>query len=586
VILLVEGGAGTGAATGDHRCVKTEDQTVAVGHSIDLARWQDMFEILMGRIAGRFSRVEPRRRARGLVLGLLSDLPRKNCWTLAEHAGDATPDGLQHLLSRARWDADAVRDDIRLFVVEQLGHVDAVLVVDETGDLKKGTATVGVQRQYTGTAGRIENSQVAVYLAYSTPRGHAAIDRELYMPRSWTDDPARCRAAGIPDTVGFATKPALAARMVARALDAGVSAPWVAGDEVYGGNPHLRTALEERQVGYVLAVACDHQITTRAGKLRADALVEKLPNRAWQKLSAGAGAKGHRFYDWALADIIDSRPGHRHLLVRRNRRTGELAFYRCYSAAGVSLSTLVKVAGRRWTVEEIFQSGKSLAGLDEHQVRRWTSWHRWVTLAMLAHAFLAAATADQRAQRQTLDGLIPLTCNEIQHLFTALATQRIHPVMHTLRWSTWRRRHQARARTGHYRRQPHTTAPPAHQRNAASLGNLTAMTRSFPEAMRLMRSRDPQRQEDGFHQLLPHAAEHLDELIEQFEHEQDDHGLRCWLLELIAAAASPAALPTFAAQLNGPDEALRDWAAVGLSKLNTPEARTLLRQARVNGTIT
>jgi SRSO17 transposase len=431
----------------------TEDQTVAAGHSIDPARWQETFEVLMGRIAGRFVRVEPRYRARQLVLGLLSDLPRKNCWTLAEHAGDASPYGLQHLLSRARWDADAVRDDIRSFVVERLRHEDAVLVVDETGDLKKGTHTVGVQRQYTGTAGRIENSQVAVYLAYSTPLGYAAIDRELYVPRSWTEDAGRCRAAGIPDAVGFTTKPALAARMIARALDAGVAASWVAGDEVYGGNPHLRGELEKRQVGYVLAIACDHRITTRAGTLRADALVKKLPARAWQKLSAGAGAKGHRFYDWALAGIADDRPGHHQLLVRRNRHTRELAFYRCYSAAPVPLSTLVRVAGRRWTVEEIFQSGKGLAGLDEHQVRRWVSWHRWVTLAMLAHAFLTVVRADEHARHPKPDGLIPLTSNEIQHLFTALIVWPAHDAAHRLSWSHWRRRHQARSQTGHYQRQ-------------------------------------------------------------------------------------------------------------------------------------
>ncbi|MCH5677997.1 IS701 family transposase [Streptomyces gilvus] len=407
----------------------------------------------MGRIAGRFGRVEPRRRARAFVLGLLSDLPRKNCWTLAEYAGDATPYGLQHLLSRASWDADAVRDDIRGFVVERLHHEDAVLVVDETGDLKKGTHTVGVQRQYTGTAGRIENSQVAVYLAYSTPLGHAAIDRELYVPRSWTEDAVRCRAAGIPDAVGFATKPALAARMIGRALDSGVAASWVAGDEVYGGNPHLRGELERRETGYVLAVACDHQVTTRAGKLRADALVKKLPARAWQKLSAGAGAKGHRFYDWALADIADDRPGHRQLLVRRNRRTRELAFYRCYSATPVPLTTLVRVAGRRWTVEETFQSGKGLAGLDEHQVRRWTSWHRWVTLAMLAHAFLTVIRADEHTRHPKPDGLIPLTCNEIQHLFTALIVRPARDAAHRLTWSHWRRRHQARSQTSHYARQ-------------------------------------------------------------------------------------------------------------------------------------
>ncbi|MFE2070110.1 IS701 family transposase [Streptomyces sp. NPDC059467] len=407
----------------------------------------------MARIAGRFVRVEPRRRARAFVLGLLSDLPRKNCWTLAEQAGDANPYGLQHLLLRAKWDADAVRDDIRGFVVEHLHHEDAVLVVDETGDLKKGTGTVGVQRQYTGTAGRIENSQVAVYLAYSTPLGHAAIDRELYVPRSWTDDTARCQAAGIPDNVAFATKPALAVRMITRALDVGVPASWVAGDEVYGANPHLRTALENRQVGYVLAIARDHQIITRAGTFRADALIRKLPRRAWQKLSAGAGAKGHRFYDWALVDLADNRPGHHQLLVRRSRHTGELAFYRCYSAAPAPLSTLVRVAGRRWTVEETFQSGKGLAGLDQHQVRRWTSWHRWVTLAMLAHAFLAVVRADEHARYPKPDGLIPLTCNEIQRLFIALVVRPAHGTVHRLAWSHWRRRHQARSQASHYQRQ-------------------------------------------------------------------------------------------------------------------------------------
>lgn len=210
----------------------------------------------MGRIAGRFARVEPRRRAARLVLGLLADLPRKNCWTIAEWAGETTPDGMQHLLGRAKWDADQVRDDLCGYVLEHLADDQAVLVVDETGDVKKGTDTVGVQRQYTGTAGRIENSQVAVYLVYAGQRGHAAVDRELYVPRSWTSDPDRCRAAGLAEEATFATKPELATRMVARFLDAGHQAAWVADDEVYGGNPKLRTALEERGTGYVLAVAC------------------------------------------------------------------------------------------------------------------------------------------------------------------------------------------------------------------------------------------------------------------------------------------------------------------------------------------
>ncbi|MFF1570589.1 IS701 family transposase [Streptomyces sp. NPDC058293] len=407
----------------------------------------------MSRIAGRFARVEPRRRTRQLVLGLLSDLPRKNCWTIAEWAGEATPDGMQHLLGRAKWEADQVRDDLRDYVVEHLHDDQAVLVVDETGDVKKGTGTVGVQRQYTGTAGRIENAQVAVYLVYAGRRGHAAVDRELYVPRSWTSDPDRCRAAGLGGETPFATKPELAARMVARFLDAGHQAAWVAGDEVYGGNPKLRDTLEKRGTGYILAVACSHEVTTGAGKFRADTLAKKVPKRAWQNLSAGAGAKGHRFYDWAVIDLADPAPGSRQLLIRRNRTTGELAYYRCYSPTPVPLTTLVRVAGSRWRVEESFQSGKGLAALDEHQVRRYASWSRWVTLAMLAHAFLAVVRADEHARRPARDALIPLTCNEIQRLFIALVIQPVHDVAHRLGWSAWRRRHQARSQASHYQRQ-------------------------------------------------------------------------------------------------------------------------------------
>ncbi|MEU2441368.1 IS701 family transposase [Streptomyces rubradiris] len=407
----------------------------------------------MGRIAGRFARVEPRRRVRDLVLGLLSDLPRKNCWSIAEWAGEASPDGMQHLLGRARWDADAVRDDVREYVLEHLHDEDAVLVVDETGDVKKGTHTVGVQRQYTGTAGRIENAQVAVYLVYAGVRGHAAVDRELYVPRSWTCDPDRCQAAGLGDDTAFATKPELGVRMIGRFLDAGHRVGWVAGDEVYGGNPKLRSALEKRKVGYVLAVACSAEVITGAGKFRADALAAKVPRRAWQKLSAGAGAKGHRFYDWAVIDLAEPRPGSHRLLIRRNRTTGELAYYRCFSPAPVPLATLVRVTGSRWRVEETFQAGKGLAGLDEHQLRRFTSWSRWVTLAMLAHAFLAVVRANEHARHPAPHGLIPLTCNEIQRLFTTLVARPVHDVAHRLRWSAWRRRHQARAQTSHYRRQ-------------------------------------------------------------------------------------------------------------------------------------
>jgi SRSO17 transposase len=280
----------------------TEDQTVAAGHSVELdpARWQELFEELMGRVAGRFGRVDLRWRAGAFVRGLLADLPRKNCWTIAEHAGDPNPDGMQHLLARAVWDQDRVRDDIRDYVVEHLGDPEATLVVDETGDLKKGTHTVGVQRQYTGTAGRVENAQVAVYLVYATDAGHAVVDRELYLPKSWTADPERCRAVGVRDGVGFATKPELATTMICRALDAGVPAGWVAGDEVYGNSPGLRAELEARGVGYVLAVACDHHVRFGGTSHRADALLGRVPARAWQCVSAGKGAKGHRYYDWAF----------------------------------------------------------------------------------------------------------------------------------------------------------------------------------------------------------------------------------------------------------------------------------------------
>jgi SRSO17 transposase len=392
------------------------------------------------------------------VLGLLADLPRKNCWTIAEHAGDPSPDGMQHLLARAVWDHDAVRDDIRHYVVEHLGEDDAVLVVDETGDLKKGTTTVGVKRQYTGTAGRIENAQVAVYLVYASQTGHAVIDRELYLPRSWTDDAERCRAAGVPDQVGFATKPALATKMICRALDAGVPAAWVAGDEVYGANPKLRAELERRGIGYVLAVACDHSVGFGGATHPADALIGHVPARAWQCVSAGKGAKGHRYYDWAFLRLDgESAPGgqagQHWLMVRRHQRTGELAFYRCYTPRPTPLAILVRVAGRRWTIEERLQTGKGLCGLDQHQVRRWRSWYRWVTLAMLAHAFLVVAALTEHARHPPPPGLVGLTCNEVQHLYAALVARPAADAAHRLRWSVWRRRHQARARTCHYRRQ-------------------------------------------------------------------------------------------------------------------------------------
>jgi len=253
--------------------------------------------------------------------------------------------------------------------------------------------------------------------------------------------------------VRFQTKPALARVMLTRALDVGVAASWVAGGEVDGAGPRLRAELEARGMGCVLAVACGHQVPTGAGSGRADALAARVPARAWQRLSAGRGAKGHRWHDWAFIQLgRGGRAGHAWLLVRRNPNAGALACSRCFVPRPVPLAVLVGVAGRRWTVEETSQSGKGLAGLDEHQVRRWTSWYRWATLAMLAHALLAAAAAAERA-RPTPPGLIALTCNELQHLFAALVARPVGDLGHRLRWSVWRRRQQARARTCHYQRQ-------------------------------------------------------------------------------------------------------------------------------------
>jgi SRSO17 transposase len=285
------------------------------------------------------------------------------------------------------------------------------------------------------------------------------IDRELYLPRTWTRDPDRLQAAGVPDEVGFATKPALAQAMICRALDAGVPAAWVTGDEVYGANPALRAELEARAVGYVLAVACDHVVPVGGASRRADALLAQVPARAWQQVSCGMGAKGHRHYDWAFLRLDHHGPaptgqaGQHWLMVRRHQRTGELAFYRCYTPGPVPLAVLARVAGTRWTVEERFQTSKGLVGLDQHQVRRWRSWYRWTTLAMLAHAFLVVAALTERICHPPPSGLIPLTCNELQHLFAALLTRPAGDLDHRWRWSVWRRRHQARARTCHYRRQ-------------------------------------------------------------------------------------------------------------------------------------
>jgi len=272
----------------------------------NVAGWMAGLDELMGRIAPRFGRVEPRRRARAYLLGLLSPIAGKNSWTIAEAAGDDTPDGMQRLLNDAVWDADTVRDDLRGYVADQLGEVDGVLIVDETGFLKKGSKSAGVQRQYSGTAGRVENCQLGVFLAYASSRGRALVDRELYLPQQWCADAERRAEAGIDSAVRFATKPALALAMIERALDAGMPACWVAADEAYGQDSKFRLGLQKRQVGYVLAVPRSQKIPTEGGAARADALAAAAPELAWKRRSCGDGAKGPRLYDWAVASLPDT----------------------------------------------------------------------------------------------------------------------------------------------------------------------------------------------------------------------------------------------------------------------------------------
>jgi SRSO17 transposase len=384
------------------------EQTTAAVAAVE--QWADGLEALHARVGRRFVRAEPRRRALAYVRGLLSPVERKNGWQLAELAGEPTPDGMQHLLARADWDADQVRDDLRAYVVEHLGEEHAVLVVDETGFLKKGTKSVGVQRQYSGTAGRIENCQIGVFLAYASAKGRTFLDRELYLPKEWAADAERRQEAAVPETVAFRTKPQLARAMLERALAAGVPAQWVTGDEVYGGDVRLRVWLEEQQVAHVLAIKRTEPLwsTTSWTQVAATTLADAVPTTAWERLSAGAGAKGPRVYDWTRVPIRPLRePGWDYwLLVRRSLTDPtDRAYYVCFCPAGTPLAELVRVAGTRWAIEESFESAKGEVGLDHYEVRRWPGWYRHITLALLAHAYLtvtrAAAVKKGGAKRAT-----------------------------------------------------------------------------------------------------------------------------------------------------------------------------------------
>ena len=361
-----------------------------------VAGWATELTEVADRLGPHFARSEPRQRAVGYVRGLLSDAPRKNGWQLAEHLGDATPDGVQHLLARADWDADAVRDELTDYVRERLGHPDGVLIVDETGFLKKGVKSCGVARQYSGTAGRIENCQVGVFLGYATPRGRALLDRALYLPKDWAQDAVRRAKAGVPKAVRFATKLVLAQRMIERAVAAGLPARWVTADAVYGSDYGFRSAVEALGLGYGVGVRTDHAVRIGFRQVRAKALLAEVPANAWQRLSCGVGSKGPRRYDWAVLRTNCPEPETcvRWLLIRRSvSDPTAVAYFACGGPPATTPAELVGVAGARWAVEDLFELAKGDCGLDEYEVRSWVGWHRHVTLSLFALALVAVIRA-------------------------------------------------------------------------------------------------------------------------------------------------------------------------------------------------
>ena len=425
---------------------------------------------LMGSMGKCFRRWEPRMQAKKYVRALMSDLPRKNCWTIAEHAGDASPGRMQHLLERAKWDTMAAMAAVRGFVCEHLDDGDAVAILDESGQEKKGTATVGVKRQYVGCAGRVSNAINVVYCSFATRAGHALVGARPYLPREWATDPDRRARAGVPEEIVFATKPELGRQILADLHAEGRLPGWVTGDEVYGRDPGLRAWLESDQVstGYVLGISKSTRVAlSPVTTARADSTLKTLIASDWVIDSCGAGSKGMRRYAWAWVATTDPR---RHLLVRRSlvanaKGVRELAFYLCFAPEGrpVTLRALIRVAGRRWPVEEDFQVGKDAFGLDHSQVRTYPALLRHLVLSMAALAVVAVTAAHAR----TNDGLappptrphqappadpvlIPLTVAEVKRLVN-LATRTWHSIEHHLRWHTWRRHHQARARWFHYR---------------------------------------------------------------------------------------------------------------------------------------
>jgi SRSO17 transposase len=440
-----------------------------------VVQWAQALSQLHARIAPRFARPEPRRRALAYLQGILSSIERKNGWQLAEHAREATPYGMQRLLSQAVWDADLVRDDLRTYVLEQLGTRDAIVVIDESSFPKRGCKSAGVQVQYCGSSGHVENCQVGVFLTYVTASGHSLIDRELYLPLSWMEDRPRCRAAGIPDAVGFQTKPELAVQMLERIFQAHIPIAWVVADTVYGGNLDLRTWLEGHGYPYVLAVACTEPvgILTPDGRRRQVEVSEVaallLDEQDWQRLSMSQGTKGPRLFEWACVPILhqwEADGCHWVLLRRALSDPREIAYYFVFGPPATTLPAMVKAIGARWHIEEDFETAKDM-GLDHYEVRSWIGWYRHITLVMLAHAFLTGICAQDIASADpTLSGeapaaldaapdakpLLALTVPEVRHLLGHLIWPAPSSVQLVLAWSWWRRCHRSCASYFHTKR--------------------------------------------------------------------------------------------------------------------------------------
>ena len=367
----------------------------------EVARWIEEVDAVGRLIGPRFGRRDLRSHAECYLRGLISRIERKNGWQLAEELGQRTPTNLQHFVARSRWSADEVRDDLRQYVVNHLGSKNGVLIIDETGFLKKGTKSVGVKRQYSGTAGRIENCQIGVFLAYRSNAGHALIDRSLYLPKEWAAESVRRAEAKVPESVTFATKPALARQMLKRTLDAGVPAKWVTADEVYGSDYKFRRFCEDRGLGYVVAISSNTHLFLGGRRTRVDDHVQQMPQRVWCRLSCGPGLKGERLYDWAFVSWPHPEDAGftRGFLVRRSLSDpDDLAYFFTNAPKRTPLKTIVRIAGSRWAIEECFEQAKQEVGLDEYEVRSWIGWHRHITLAMLAHATLSVIRSQAVSQ--------------------------------------------------------------------------------------------------------------------------------------------------------------------------------------------